>query len=333
MARINELRLITRVAQMYYVDGLKQADISQALHISQATISRLLKKAQDENIVKITIDTPRGIHTDLEDGLRARFGLAEAIVAECGEDREDSILAATGDAAAHFLETTLDAGEVIGISSWSASLLRMVDSIHPLKRVAASAVVQMLGGMGNPAVQVHATHLTTRLAKLTGAQPVLLPAPGVAGSAAARRALLGDPYVKATVEQFRRITLALVGIGAIEPSKMLANSGNVFTRAELDALTGHGAIGDICLHFFGRYGAPVRTPLDERVIAMGLDEIKQVPRVVGIAGGARKVAAIRGALLGRHINILITDKFTAAALLAESDGDFAPRVAAESLEE
>lgn len=321
MLRTEELRLITRVAQMYHQEGLKQADISKALHISQASISRLLKRAEAERIVRITIDPPRGTFPELEAGLRQRFGLAEAIVAECAEEREEAILASVGHAAAHLVETTLGAGEVIGISSWSASLLRMVDGIHPLRRVAADQVVQVLGGIGNPAVQAHATHLTTRLARLTGAQPQLLPAPGVAGTAAARRALLADPYVRATTERFQRVTLALVGIGAIEPSRMLANSGNVFTADELALLRERGAVGDICLRFFNAQGVPVRTALDERVIGMSLDELRAVPRIVGIAGGARKVPAIRGAMLGRHVNILVTDRFTAGRLLsAPADG-------------
>lgn len=328
MARTNALRLITRVSQMYHLEGMTQSRIAEALHLSQASVSRLLKTAQEENIVKITINPPRGTFTDLEADLRRRFGLTEAIVAECVEDREESILAGIGSAAAHFLETTLAKGEVIGISSWSASLLRMVESIHPLKHVAAERVVQVLGGVGNPDVQVRATHLTTELARLTGSEPMLLLAPGVTGTAAARRALLADPYVRATVEQFRRVTLALVGIGAVEPSAMLATSGNVFTADELKELSELGAVGDICLRFFNENGAPVRTPLDERVIGMTLDAIGGVPRIVGVAGGARKVAAVRGALLGRHVNVLITDKFTARRLLAPDLG--ARPVAAEA---
>ena len=46
------------------------------------------------------------------------------------EDPEEAILSAIGASAAHFLESTLYDGEVIGISSWSASLLRMVDALH-----------------------------------------------------------------------------------------------------------------------------------------------------------------------------------------------------------
>lgn len=314
MARIDELRLMTRVAQMYYSERRTQSEMSKLLHISQATISRLLKRAQAENIVKITINAPRGTFPELETELRERYGLAEAIVAECGQDSEELILSAIGEAAAHYLEATLDQGEVIGISSWSASLLHMVDRIHPLKHVAAERVVQTLGGIGNPAIQAHATHLTMRLAQLTGAQPDLLPAPGVASSAAAKRALLGDQFVRETMKQFDRVSLALVGVGTTEPSKMLANSGNVFTSEELAELRRRGAEGDICLRFFDKDGSVVRTPLDERVIGMTLEQLRKVPRVVAVAGSKRKVNAIRAVLLSKHVNVLITDKFTAAKL-------------------
>jgi len=314
MGRTHELRLITRVAQLYYAEGMKQAQISNLLHISQATISRLLKRAELEHVVRITITAPRGTFPDVEAALRQRYALSEAIVVDCFEDRDEMILAAIGDAAGHYFETTIRDGEVIGISSWSASLLRMVDNIHPLKRVKAERVVQILGGIGNPSVQSHATQLTTRLAELTNAEPQLLPAQGIAGSAAAQQVMLGDSYVRATMGQFRRVTMALVGIGALQPSIMLANSGNTFTSEELHDLEARGAVGDICLRFYNKEGKPVGGPLDERVIGMTFDEIRAVPRVVAVAGGDRKVVAIRGALDGRYIDVLITDKFTAEKL-------------------
>jgi DNA-binding transcriptional regulator LsrR (DeoR family) len=318
MSRINSLRLMTRVAQMYYVENLNQAEISRHTHISQATISRLLNRAHKEGIIKFAINVPRGIYPEIESELRARFGIPEVIVTECGADHEDSILSSIGEAAAHYLENTLGPGEVIGISSWSASLLRMVDKLHPVKRVVADRVVQLMGGIGNPAVQVHATHLTTRLAQLTGASPQLLPAPSVASSAGARDVLRGDPNVKAALELCRHVTLALIGVGAVEPSNMLANSGNVFTSEELHDVASKGAVGDVCLRFFDREGQPVRTELDSRVIGIALEDLKAVPRVICVAGGARKIEAIRGALLGRYMNVLITDRFTATKLLAVS---------------
>src|SRR4051812_41130873 len=107
MSHVDELRLITRVAMLYYAKRQTQAEISTSLHLSQASVSRLLKRAEKEGIVKISIVPPRGTFPDLEAGLRQRFGLAEAIVAECVDDREETLLASIGDAAAHLLESSL----------------------------------------------------------------------------------------------------------------------------------------------------------------------------------------------------------------------------------
>ena len=319
MSRADDLRLMTRIAQMYYLESRKQSEISDMLHIPQARISRLLKRALDEDIVHISIRPPKGVFADLEGDLRARFGLDEVIVAESVSDKEESVIAAIGDAAAHFFETTVADDEVIGMSSWSSSLLRMVEAITPIKRVRASKVVQILGGIGSPAVQSHAQHLVTRMAQLTGARAQFLPAPGVTGSALGRDILLKDPFVEETLACFSRVTLALVGIGCMTPSRMLANSGNAFTRDELDELAAQGAVGDMGLRFFDAAGRPVVTPLNDRVIGITLDEVKAARRVVAVAGGPRKTAAIRGALKGGYVDVLVTDYLTAERLLAGED--------------
>jgi DNA-binding transcriptional regulator LsrR (DeoR family) len=119
------------------------------------------------------------------------------------------------------------------------------------------------------------------------------------------------------------VTVALVGIGALQPSVMLANSGNTFTHDELQDLARRGAVGDICLRFFDREGQALGGPLDERVIGIPLVELKALPRVVGVAGGERKATAIRGALLGGYVDVLITDKFTAERLVAAEESGIA----------
>jgi DNA-binding transcriptional regulator LsrR (DeoR family) len=93
----------------------------------------------------------------------------------------------------------------------------------------------------------------------------------------------------------------------------------VFSPHELRQLSRRGAVGDICLRFFDAAGQPVSTSLNDRVISMELDTLRRVARVVGIAGGRRKTAAIRGALAGRWINVLITDRNTAERLLKPSE--------------
>ncbi len=316
MARIDELRLMAKVARMYHQQGLTQTEIMKRLHIHQSTVSRVLRRAEKEGIVRVVVSVPPGAHPELEEALQSAYGLHDAVVVDCLED-EDQIVRDLGAAAAFTLESTLKPGEVIGISCWSAALLAMVDAMHPTQRAPGSRVVQILGGVGSPGAPMHATNVTRRLAGLIGAEITLLPAPGVVGSAEARRVLMRDQFVQQAMGLFKSVTVALVGIGAVEPSKMLAASGNVFSREELRLLSSKGAVGDICLRFFDAAGQPVITPLNERVISMELNQLRRVPRVIGVAGGKRKTAAIRGALAGRWINVLITDRATAERLLED----------------
>lgn len=315
MGRINELRLIARVAQMYHGEGMRQAEVAAHLNMSQATVSRMLKRAEQEDIVRTTVIPPPGTFTDLEAAVRDRFSVGEVIVVDCSEDRDGPIKARIGEGAAHFLEATLNEDEIIGVSSWSETVLRMVDNIHPLKGTKAKYVVQTLGGMGNPSVQAHATQLTTRLARLTGAEPRLLPVQGVSTSREAKLVMLADPFVRETIDLFRSITLAIIGIGAVEPSELLAGSGNIFSRQELAALKGVGAVGDMSLRFFNLQGQPLKIPLDDRVIGLPFEDLIRIPRVMALAGGVAKTAAIMGALRTGAIDVLVTDKFTAARLV------------------
>lgn len=329
MARLDEMRLMAKVARLYYEAGLRQTEITERLNIHQSTVSRLLRRAEQEGIVRITLNLPSGLHPELEDALQAAYDLREAIVVD-SIDREGQVARDLGAAAASYVETTVKPKEVIGISSWSAALLAMVDSMHPRPRATGARVVQILGGIGNPGAETHATRLTQRLAELVSGTATLLPAPGAVGSAEARRVMLEDPYVQEATALFRSLTLALVGIGAVEPSKLLAESGNVFSPRELKSVSDRGAVGDICLRFFDAAGTPIRTPLNDRVIAIELSDLKRVDRVVGIAGGKRKTEAILGALRGRWINVLITDRSTAERLVRSVSSGPKPRRAAKA---
>jgi DNA-binding transcriptional regulator LsrR (DeoR family) len=315
MARNDEIRLMAKVARMYHSQSIRQTEITERLNIHQSTVSRLLKKAQAAGIVRISVTVPNGIHADLEEALESRFNLKEAIVVDTVSNDEGQIARDLGSAAAYFLELAVKPGEVIGISSWSASLLEMINAMHPTKSGANSQVVQILGGLGNPAAQTHATYLTQRLASLTGGSAILLPAPGVTSTPEAKRVLMEESYVQSATSLFDSVNLVLVGIGAVEPSKLLASSGNVFSVKEQKLLRAQGAVGDICLRFFDADGVEVKTPLADRVIGISPEQMKRARRVVGLAGGKRKTQAILGALTGRWINVLITDRRTAKTIL------------------
>lgn len=315
MSRLDDLRLIARIAQRYYVGGERQSKIAKDLSLSQATVSRLLRRANEEGIVRISLSAPQGTYLELENKLTEKYSITDSIVVDCAENRDSAIMARIGEAAAYFLENTIKNNEVIGISSWSQTILRMIDNLHPVPAGKVKAVVQTLGGIGDPNVQKHATHVTTRLSTLTGAEPVILQAPAVAESRQARKILLRERYVREATEQFSQITLAFLGIGAVKPSEVLAQSGNTFSEEELERLTQRGAVAEIGQRFLDADGCTVETALNERVIGITLKELSNVDRVVALAGGKSKTEAIRAVIKSGLIDVLITDRFTAERLV------------------
>ncbi|WP_285493546.1 sugar-binding transcriptional regulator [Actinomadura sp. NBRC 104425] len=310
----DHLRLLVKVARMYHERGLRQPEIAERLNMSQARVSRLLKEAADRAVVRTVVVSPEGVHAELEDALIKEYGLRDAVVADAGGAGTD-VIPALAAATATYLDATLKGGDVIGISSWSATLLEAVNVMPAKTNSVAHEVVQIVGGSGSPEVQLHATRLTSRLAELTGARPVFAPCAALVHSRELRDLLSKEPDVAEVMQSWARLTLALVGIGTLEPSPLLRRSGNAITPQDKRQLEELGAVGDVCTRYFDAEGRPVNADFDDRIIGIEPDQLRAVDRRIGVAGGESKVAAIRGAARGGWINILITDADTAKALL------------------
>ena len=310
------VRLLTKVARMYHERGMRQPQIAAHLHISQPRVSRLLKQAVEAGIVRTAVVTPPGVHAELEEAVEDRFGLSEVVVADTdGLTDEVAVTQAIASAAAVYLETTLARDDRVGISSWSATLLATVDAMHPAPSLAAERVVQILGGVGTSAAQSLATRLTGGLARNTRAEAVYLVAPGLVATPEMRSALLQEPSIAAVLKACDDLTVALVGVGSLEPSKLLRQSGNAIADVEENRLRELGAIGDVCMRFFDASGRHIASDLDDRVLGISAETLKDVPRRVGVAGGERKWRAIRAALEGGWLSVLITDQATASELV------------------
>ena len=309
-----EARLMTQVARLYHEGRLTQSQIAARLRCSQGTVCRLLKRAERRGIVRVTVSPPQGTFVDLEELLERKFGLAQVVVARAGWDDDLPVQAALGAAAAHFLETTLKARDVIGVGSGSATLRAMVEQMHPLWKLYGCRVVQLVGGLGDPAAKEHGPHLVSQLATLTRGQAHVLAAPGLLESPEAAAALAQDPQNREALALFDGLTVALVGIGAVEPSGGPAGGHPRFSAAERQALESQGVVGEVCLRFYNARGQAVQGGPGARAFGLDAARLRRVPRAVGIAGGKRKRQALLGAVRGRWVNALITDQFSAEAL-------------------
>jgi DNA-binding transcriptional regulator LsrR (DeoR family) len=315
-------RLLVKVSRYYYEQELTQSQISERLRLSRQKVQRLLKEAREEGIVQISIRPVIGAFPDLERMLENRFGLQEAVVIET-IDYDDQFVVAreVGVGAADYLRRVVQSQDAIVIS-WGGSLLGLVNALSGGSRRAdldGISVIQGLGGLGDPNKEVHAADLTRRLAQVLGGEAVLLPTPAVAGTREARDTYIEDPFVSNVLKQAQSANLAVMGIGAPRLDSILMREGRIVTAQDLETLKNNGAVGDINLRFFDENGMLVQSNFDQRVIGLTLDEIKRIERVIGVAGGAAKVSAVRGALAGKLVDVLVTDQITAQQVLEPVD--------------
>jgi DNA-binding transcriptional regulator LsrR (DeoR family) len=108
-------------------------------------------------------------------------------------------------------------------------------------------------------------------------------------------------------------------LAVLRGADLIVHAGDIGSPNVLQALQQLGAVGDINLRYFNKYGQQIASDLDDRVIGLSLEEIHAINIVIGVAGGAAKVSAILGALRGNLINVLVTDQQTAVSILASNE--------------
>ncbi|MDR3717817.1 MAG: sugar-binding transcriptional regulator [Bryobacteraceae bacterium] len=314
-------RLLVKAARLHYEDGLKQSEIGDRLGLSRQKVQRILKEALSRSVVQITVKPIIGIFSDLEQGLEKRFGLAEAVVVETstgGEfESQMTIAREVGAGAAEYLARVVRPHDRI-VTSVGNSLLGMVNALPHSPRLDATdlTVIQGLGGLGDPRHETHATQVVTRLAQALRAEPMLLSAPAAAGTRELRDSFLRDPNVAQTLETARSAEMMFVGIGPTRSDSIVVQDfWKVMQPSAMDDLHTRGAAGSLNLRLFDADGKAFVSEFDERIIGLTLEEIQRIHRVVGVAGGFSKHEAIKAALRGRLINVLVTDHITAQYLL------------------
>jgi DNA-binding transcriptional regulator LsrR (DeoR family) len=62
------------------------------------------------------------------------------------------------------------------------------------------------------------------------------------------------------------------------------------------------------------YGRIIDHPLNRRVMALSLDELKHYPVSILASGGEHKLAVVRAVLNARYVRRLVTDEGVAEAL-------------------
>ncbi|HHV62408.1 MAG TPA: sugar-binding transcriptional regulator [Firmicutes bacterium] len=312
---------IVEIARLYYEEGKTQEDIAKEMGISRSTVSRSLKKARKIGAVQIRVVDPCFECTSIARELEARYGLRRAIVvpsvdtagAVSAAEAEGLIKRDIGRAAAEYLSRVMRDGDILS-TAWGSTLYEVAKALTPARPVKVR-IVQLAGFVGNVAAHEQAGDLARRIASAFGGEWYLLPAPLVVENKTTRDAILHEPAISQVLGMARQASVALVGIGTCDASSLMVRAGYL-REEDLKELGARGAVGDVCYRYYDEDGNPCPSEWDDRVIAITLQELRDIPLRVGAAGGERKIKAIRSALKGGYINVLITDETAARGLLA-----------------
>jgi DNA-binding transcriptional regulator LsrR (DeoR family) len=306
--------LTGQVARLYFDRQLTKVEIATRLGISRFRVARLIDQALADGVVRIEFRDAPDQDLPLARALEERFGLDLSIVAAGGGSLAiNAVARLAGD----LIDGLLGTGEAIGIA-WGTTVARVVEAM-PQRSDPSIDVVQLAGSSTSLDAASDPGDLTRVLAARLGGRSHRIHAPAFLESAELRAALVRQPDVAATVAHFDDLAIALVGIGALgssaaAPSSSLLRSG-ALSPADAARLANLGAVGDLLVHPFDAAGRFVAPEIAGRAVAIDVQQLRRVPRVVAVAAGPEKVEAIRAALATGVIHILVTDGATASGLV------------------
>jgi DNA-binding transcriptional regulator LsrR (DeoR family) len=269
-------------------------------------VSRLLKRARAEGIVEIRIIDQAAVESPAAEALQRRFGLDAVHLAPSVAGPEDLTRRMVGRLAAQVLRAKIRDGSIVGIGD-GASVSAVADAFDDAATPVRATVVPLAGGYWSPGPEREPFR---RIADALGAQAHGLMVPGLVDDATTKGALEAHAGVRAVLDLWGRLDVALVGIGG---RGWGAASVGEEAAEELDRA---GAVGEILIAPFDLDGVFVCPSLRDRVLAFDARALARVPVAIGVGAGESKVRPVLGALRAGVMRRLVTDLATAEAVLA-----------------
>jgi deoxyribonucleoside regulator len=311
MNKSEELKLLSKIARLYYLEDLNQQAIAEKLNISRTKVSRYLTKARKEKVVEIRINSQRERFEELERDIEKKFGIKECLLVSSSDDSLETYRQMAVSLTS-LLERFLKDGDLLGVG-WGATLKSVAGYLEPERKIAIK-VIPLLGGLGKTSIEVHTNSVAKALADRFGGTGYILHSPAVLDSREAKEMLEKDSSVREIIEMSEKVHTAVLGMSDIGLDSTMIQTGN-FTVDDFNYLSNLGAVGDVNLIFINEKGLPVPNRLDDRIVKISFEKLKKISNVIGIAFGEKKLKVISGALSCGLVNILITDEPTGLKLL------------------
>lgn len=305
-----QIAKLVQVANLYYKENLSQREIADKLGVSRSLIALYLQKAREQQIVRIEIINPQDSAAGLALELRRRTNLEQVIVVPHGHMTQELTRRSIAAAAAQYLETQLQDGDVLGLG-WGRTTTRVVELLAPTKPRDVD-VVPLQGESSYTSSYTQINQLVLQTAQQFSGRPHFLLAPMIVGSQTLRDLLLQDTAILPITHKWDRLTIALFGIGMLPPAPGMV----VYIGEEhLPVVRDLGAIGDVCAHYFDAEGKFLDSDLETRMIVASVEQLRRARCRLAVATGVEKTAAVVGAIRTGLLSTLVVDAQLAQAII------------------
>jgi DNA-binding transcriptional regulator LsrR (DeoR family) len=299
-------------ARLYFLDGLSQAQVGKLVHVSQSKVSRMLALARERGIVRVTVPEYEPRALALESALKRILQVDAVVVRSVPGLRIKEVRQTVGYFAAPVVSGWLQSASVVALAG-GRTMRALAEHMKPSAVLRPVTFAQAMGNIDSSPGPYDAVELSRLLAKsweghlMTLNTPAFLPEPETC------RRLLGLDQVRQVMGQLAKANLALVGIGTLENSIFAEHQ--TLTPRDTAALRAAGAVGEILGRFFDASGKECPTPLQRRVVSLGLNELRLIPKRVGVLAGSDRTGAVLAAVRSGLLDSLVIDEQGAAALL------------------
>ena len=306
-------KLLARIAYLYYIQDQTQSEIAKDLSIHRSSVSRMLKQAKEEGVVKFEIENYDPEIFELELYLKEKFDLKEVLLCSpplhaSNEEKDDAL----ANAVASFLKRIIKKNDIVGVS-WG-STLRKITGRFGNPKMAEATFVPLVGGPSHVNSAYHVNTIVYDFARHFNGQSVFINAAAVQETKELRDGIMNSKYFRQIHEYWAQLDIALVGIGGPLSSRT-AVWRDLLTEEDLEDLKLREAIGDCCCQFFDRDGKILKGDLYNRTISVSLEKLQDTPYAIAMARGKQKTRSILAMLKKKYINVLISDYETAIEIL------------------
>ncbi|MEM7443898.1 MAG: sugar-binding domain-containing protein [Pseudomonadota bacterium] len=308
-------QFLANIALLYYGEGLTQNEIANRVGVSRATIVNCLREGRERGIVDIHINGRALAASSLSRELRERFDLVDAYISYTDTKQKTAAaetLRQTARVAAMALYDIVSPGCRLGVA-WGVTTKAVADQL-PRTGIPSVTVHQMIGAMQTdrlPAAETCSIQVASRL----GATCHTLHAPAVLSSADLAAKLREEPTIRTQMNRLQTLDAALFSVGDCSPNTHLVAAG-IAKESELGEAIAKGGAGIVCARFIDEAGAHLPLKLDQRIFAIDLATLREVPVKLMVAAGPSKLNATLAALRGKLVSHLVVDVALAKLLLA-----------------